>query len=530
MKTTLIGRSIIAGVPSDHQGIVQFRSIKPSTGETWGPVYFTATTQDINDACGAAQKAFLTYRRMPQMVRATLLKIIAEAITAKRDDIIEACLNETGYGAPRVEGEFNRLVGQLRFFAQVIEDGLCFGSTIDHPDPNPGPGAVDIRSHYIGKGPVVVFAASNFPLAFSVCGGDTVAALAAGCPVIVKAHRSHPVTSELVAGCIVEALAAVGLPPGLFSLIQGQDHTLNIGLVQHPLVKAVGFTGSRKGGTALIAAAQSRREPIPVYAEMSAVGPNFLAESALNAATAKLLFDSNVLGAGQFCTNPGILFVPHGPAAQSFVVELTKLYSPTKPLVMLSADIAGAYARGVEELVKAGASILASGEGDAGNNCAVPTLLHTTSTSFSHRAALHQEVFGPAMLVVVCDSTAEMNSLAHGLEGQLVAVLWGNNDELNSPDFVELRDTLELKAGRIVENAVPTGVRVCYSQVHGGPFPASTADTSVGAASINRFQRLIALQGVGSERLPLNLRDDDRPYPTRVDGRLVLRTIPPAKS
>lgn len=521
------GYSIIAGARSTQPGS-KFQSRRRSDGTTIGSPITTATAADVNSACSEAEAAFLIYRFRPVSERAALLRAIADEIEQQRTEILEAAEAETGYQRPRIEGEFGRTVGQLRFFASVVDGGLYNGAVIDHPAASAKPGtpdSFDVRKRAIPRGPVAVFAASNFPLAFSVAGGDTASALAAGCSVVCKAHSAHPVTSELVADCINRAIVKTGQHPGLFSLLQGHDQAMNIGLVQHPKIKAVGFTGSRAGGDALVAAANSRRVPIPVFAEMSSINPNFLAASALTAATAKALFDSNTLGAGQFCTNPGVIFVTAGEAAEAFIAELAGHYKQTSPQVMLTDGIASAYGKGIERLVKAGAEIVAQGSGEVTTGCGVPTLLWVDSARFGPN--LTEEVFGASMLVVLCDSPTEMIELANQLENQLTATLWGSKEELNSTEFMDLRSVLELKVGRLIEDQAPTGVRVCHAQVHGGDYPASTAQTSVGADAIRRFQREIAYQNVPAERLPAELQDTGRKTPAIVDGRFELASPPP---
>lgn len=519
MKTPLVAKSLIAGCPSSDGG-KKFRSFNPAENREWGLDFTSASLSQINEACAAAERALHFYGCQPLASRQKLLLAIANALEAAKDEIMEAAMTETGYSEARLTGEFARMVGQLRYFADVLEQGLLIGATIDLPADTPGPAAVDVRGHYIAKGVVVVFAASNFPLAFSVAGGDTASALAAGCPVIVKAHSCHPVTSELVANCIYRGLDAAHLPPGLFSLIQGRDHSLNLALVSHPKVKAVGFTGSRKGGLALSAACQSRQEPISVYAEMSSVNPVFLAPGAMNPAVAKALFDSTQLGSGQFCTNPGLLFVPQCEELEPFIAELARLFGATKPVTMLSPGIASAYRTGIAELKAAGANVVADGVGEAGNCQAMPALLRVTSTLYSHKPALREEVFGPSTMFVVCDGASEMVEIAAALEGQLTASIWGSGGELEAPPFIDMVQILQHRVGRLIFNQPPTGVRVCGAMAHGGPFPASTADTSVGANAMRRFMRFVCLQNAPQALLPEYLRTSGRSIPAIVGGKV----------
>jgi 2,5-dioxopentanoate dehydrogenase len=413
-------------------------------------------------------------------------------------------------------------------FATLLDDGYWLDARIDHADPHRKPlPRADIRSMLAPLGPVVVFSSSNFPLAFSVAGGDTASALAAGCPVIVKPHHGHLGTSELVGLLIQQAVREAGAPEGVFSMLYGAGREVGIALVKHPLIKAVGFTGSRNGGRALMDAAAGRPEPIPVYAEMGSINPVFLLTEALKQKPEELatgLHDSVTLGVGQFCTNPGLVFVETGPAAQSFLQKLVGLIQSTPAGTMLTADLCSAYRQGVEKFSQASGvqllaqAKLAEGSGKAQAGAAV---FLTKSETFLGNHALMDEVFGPATMIVECQSGEQMLAAAHQLEGQLTATVHGTDTDLAAHG--NLLTTLANKAGRLLCNGFPTGVEVCHAMTHGGPYPATSdgRSTSVGSRAIERFVRPVCYQNFPDSALPDELKESNPLGIWRlVDGKL----------
>ena len=501
-----------------------FRAANPTLGTQIEPDFSSAGEAEAKRACQLASEAFDTYRALDNESRAKFLEAIAERILALGDELLERGHAESGLPLARLTGERGRTVGQLRLFADELRKGGWLGIRIDPalPDRKPLPRA-DLRQRKIPLGPVVVFGASNFPLAFSVAGGDTAAALAAGCPVIVKGHSAHPGTSELVAQAITEAVAQCVLPAGVFSLLNGNSRELGAGLVADPRVKAVGFTGSRAGGMALVKIAAARPEPIPVYAEMSSVNPVLLLPGALAAraeALGKEFVGSLTMGAGQFCTNPGLVFAIEGPNVDTFIASASAALGQTPPAVMLTAGIADAYQKGVDrlsnhKLVKT----LARGSESQGKNCGRGALFSVPASELVKDREIAEEVFGASSVIVRCKDEAQMIDVLEQLEGQLTATL-----HLTEEDYalaLALIPTLERKAGRLLANAWPTGVEVSHAMVHGGPFP-STSDgrsTSVGTLAIERFLRPVCYQDIPDALLPQVLRRGAQSsLPHRLDG------------
>jgi NADP-dependent aldehyde dehydrogenase len=438
--------------------------------------------------------------------------------------LIARAMAESGLPRGRLEGERGRTAGQLRLFARMLRDGLWQQVTIDsaQPEREPAP-RPDLRQRQIALGPVAVFGASNFPLAFSVAGGDTASALAAGCPVIVKAHPSHPGTSEMVARVIQQTVVEHGLPEGTFSMVGGPSNEVGALLVSHPAVQAVGFTGSRAGGLALCRLARERAQPIPVYAEMSSINPIFLLPAALSAraeAIAAGYVDSLLLGVGQFCTNPGLVLGVAGPGWDRFVAAVSALLPQRAAGTMLSAGIHAAYGENIARLARASnVQVVATGKPADAPHAAVAWVHQATASVFMAQIALHDEVFGPSGLLVSCQDTAELRAVAERLEGQLTATLQMDDEDLAVAR--QLLPTLERKAGRILANGFPTGVEVSYAMVHGGPFPASSdsRSTSVGARAIERFLRPVCYQGLPAALLPELLHPRAAPGAWRlVDG------------
>ncbi|MBC2667761.1 aldehyde dehydrogenase (NADP(+)) [Novosphingobium piscinae] len=505
--------------------MTEFRSVVAATGEPNGPALAVHGPPDVAAACAAAAAAFDTYRATSRAARAAFLEGIAAEILAIGDPLIEAAMQESGLPRVRLEGERGRTVGQLRMFADVVRAGAWQQLRIDPalPERQPLP-RPDLRLRMIPVGPVAVFGASNFPLAFSTAGGDTAAALAAGCPVVVKGHPAHPRTGELVAGAIARAVAAHGLPAGVFGHLVGPSNELGAALVQDPRIAAVGFTGSRAGGLALLRLAQQRPVPIPVYAEMASINPVLLLPAALAARGAALgtaFAGSLTMGAGQFCTNPGLVLAIDGAGLDAFLVAASEAVRSAPAQTMLTGGIADAYARGVATLeALPGVETLATGaQGEARQGHAA--LFRTAATTFLAEQALGHEVFGASSVIVVCADEAELRAVLDSLEGQLTATL--HMEASDEALAVRLLPLLERKAGRILANGWPTGVEVCHAMVHGGPFPATSdpRTTSVGSLAIDRFLRPVSYQNLSAAVLPPELRDEARGdgAPRLIDGQ-----------
>ena len=515
----LIGQTAVRGTEGS------LRAVNPATNETIAPDFGAGSTAEVERACKLAQQAFDAYRETTPEQRAQFLEEIATGILALGPQLIERASQESGLPAARLEGERGRTVGQLRLFAKVIRDGHYLSATLDSALPERTPPRSDLRLRKIAIGPVAVFGASNFPLAFSVAGGDTAAALAAGCPVVVKTHNAHPGTSELVGRVIQQAVAACQLPEGVFSLIIGSGNEVGQALVSHAAIKAVGFTGSRQGGLALMRAAAQRREPIPVYAEMSSINPMFLLPNALAARASQIgsaFADSLTMGVGQFCTNPGLVIGLAGEHLAQFQEAASNALKAKAAGTMLTPGIHGAYVAGVERM-HAASGVDAVGLGMAATApCAAQAALFATdAATFLASEQLEDEIFGPSSLIVACQDEAEMRAVAEHLAGQLTATL-----QLDAADHALARTllpTLERKAGRILVNGFPTGVEVAYAMVHGGPFPATSdsRSTSVGASAIDRFVRPVCYQDLPGALLPAALQDGNPLGLTRlVDGAL----------
>jgi NADP-dependent aldehyde dehydrogenase len=500
------------------------RAYDPARNTTLEPAFGLATGADVDTACALAEQAFDAFRDTTLEQRARFLEAIAEQILGIGPALIERAGQETGLPAARLEGERGRTVGQLRLFAQVVRDGHWLHATLDSALPQRVPPRPDLRLRKIGLGPVAVFGASNFPLAFSVAGGDTASALAAGCPVIVKAHSAHLGTSELVGKAVQRAVAECGLPEGVFSMLIGEGREIGQRLAGHPAVKAVGFTGSRQGGLALARTAAGRAEPIPVYAEMSSVNPVFMLPGALEvngAALAQAFVDSLTLGVGQFCTNPGLV-TGVGARFDQFCEAAAAALQAKGAGTMLTAGIHKAYVDGTTRREGIdGVRLLARGSAE-GAGCAAQAALYVCdAATYMANPALDEEIFGPASLLVRCETEAEMLALAKHAEGQLTATVHAVSDDRALAG--SLLQVLERKAGRILFNGFPTGVEVSHAMVHGGPFPATSdsRSTSVGAGAIDRFLRPVCYQNVPDQLLPEALRDDNPLRLARtVDGKL----------
>jgi NADP-dependent aldehyde dehydrogenase len=485
----------------------RFYAVDPASGEPLEPAFSAAGPAHVDQACAAAWAAFDVYRETSLETRARFLEAIADQIMALGEELIERTVAESGLPRGRVEGERARTAGQLRLFAAVVRAGDWIGARIDPalPDRMPAP-RPDLRLRHIPLGPVAVFGASNFPLAFSTAGGDTASALSAGCPVVVKGHPAHPGAGELVARAVLAAAASEGLPDGVFSYLPGPSNELGAALVGDPRIKAVGFTGSRRGGLALCALAAARPEPIPVFAEMSSINPVYLLPAALGERAEALgaaFVASLTQGAGQFCTNPGLVIALEGSGLDRFAAAAAEALAASQPAVMLTPGIHQAYAAGLAALeAHAAVETLAAGPAAEGPNLGRGAIFSTTAQAFLADQLLAAENFGASSLLVRCPDLAAMQRVSEALEGQLTATL-----HLAGADHAiarELIPVLERKVGRILVNGWPTGVEVTHAMVHGGPFPATSDSrtTSVGGLAIRRFLRPVCYQDMPDDLLP----------------------------
>jgi alpha-ketoglutaric semialdehyde dehydrogenase len=487
-----------------------FTGMNPATGSPLEPKFFSATADDLERAATLAQSAFPIYSKLSGKDKGAFLRRIAEAIEAAAPAIIQRANLETALPEARLQGEVGRTSNQLRLFAELVEEGSWVDARIDSADPDRKPlPKPSIRSMHKALGPIAVFGASNFPLAFSVAGGDTASALAAGNPVIVKAHPAHPGTSLLVGHAIREAVKACGLPEGVFSMLFDNGVDVGIQLVKHPVIKAVAFTGSFAGGTALMKLAAARPEPIPCYSEMGSVNPVFVLPGALSKrgiAIAGGLQGSFTLGAGQFCTKPGLVLVPQQDGTPAFMKELSDKVSSTPSQTLLTKAIADRYTSAVKGR---DATVLAEGvkaEASAASATVQASLFVADYKDLVENQDLAQEIFGPTTVVVGYQDRKQLLAVAEQLEGHLTATLQADENEL--AEYSDLIDILTRKVGRLILNAYPTGVEVCHAQVHGGPFPATSdgRSTSVGSQAIYRFTRLFCYQSFPDAALPDELK------------------------
>lgn len=509
----LSGRSII-GFGRSETTSESFYAVNPVSGERLEPSFSCATSEDLETAVRLAHEAFATYGHASGRDKAVLLRSVATNIESATDVLVERAHLETALPKGRLQAETIRTCAQLRLFAEVVGEGSWVMARIDRADPNRKPAPKpDIRSMLRPLGPVAVFGASNFPLAFSVAGGDTASALAAGNPVIVKAHPAHPGTSEIVGSALQESVRECGLPQGVFSLLFDGGIRLGSMLVKHPLVSAVGFTGSRTAGRVLMDLAAARPEPIPFFAEMSSTNPVFILPGALREradAIAIGLHTSFTLGAGQFCTKPGIIFLPEQHEAAGFVNKLQGLARDSAPFHLLTAGIQSSYRSALESRrTKGTVRSVADTEGPECGFAAGITLFETTGEAFMQDPELAVEIFGPSTLLVRTGSRNQLMQAARGLEGHLTATIHGTEEDLR--DFSDLRAILENKVGRLIFNGYPTGVEVTHAMVHGGPYPATSdsRSTSVGSRAIERFVRPICYQGFPQAALPAELRNEN---------------------
>ncbi|CAN5905664.1 aldehyde dehydrogenase (NADP(+)) [soil metagenome] len=524
---SLHGQSIIAGKVVASDGTT-FNAFNPTTGEALLPAVTESPVSHADLALQAADAAFDEFRTKSLEQRAALLEAIADGMEALGDALLQRAHAETGLPMARVTAERGRTAGQARMFAKMIRDGSWLEARIDKaiPDRQPLP-KPDVRRVMQPVGPVVVFGASNFPLAISVAGTDTVSALGAGCPVVVKAHPGHPGTCEMVANVIVEALAKTGMPAGAFSLVQGKGVEIGMALVKHPLTAAVAFTGSLRGGRALFDAASSRPNPIPFYGELGSVNPVFLLPGALKQRATQIaenFVGALTMGVGQFCTNPGMIFGVKSDEFGVFMEKTTSLVKAWAPSTMLHDGISSAYQSGLKRLgavkgVELAATSDVAAKGEAAQAAAV--IFSTDAATFEANETLREEVFGPASVVTHCGSKEELERIAESFEGQLTASIHGTVEDLK--DHARLVRILERKVGRLIFNAFGTGIEVCPSMHHGGPYPSSTHAffTSIGTAAIYRFVRPVCYQGFPDDCLPEAIQNQNTSGAWRmVDGAM----------
>ena len=506
--TQITGQNFIGG-QRRGAGAVHLQSLDATTGEALPYQFVQATDAEVDAAANAASAAFAAFRSLPASRRAEFLEAIAEEIDALGDEFVAIVCRETALPAGRIQGERGRTSGQMRLFAQVLRRGDFYGARIDQalPDRQPLPRA-DLRQYRIGVGPVAVFGASNFPLAFSTAGGDTAAALAAGCPVVFKAHSGHMATAEWVAQAIIRAAERTGMPAGVFNMIYGAG--VGATLVKHPAIQAVGFTGSLSGGRALCDMAAARPQPIPVFAEMSSINPVVLLPEALQQRgeqIAKELGGSVMLGAGQFCTSPGLVLGIASPAFSAFVDALGSFFSAQPAHTLLNAGGLKSYVKGLSHLASVEGIRHLAGSQQQGNQAHPQLFQADASLLIGGAEVLQEEVFGPTTIVIEVADKAQLLQALHSLHGQLTATLISEPADLQA--FAEVVPVLEHKAGRLLINGYPTGVEVCDAMVHGGPYPATSdaRGTSVGSLAIDRFLRPVCFQNYPDSLLPDALKN-----------------------
>ena len=509
----MITKNIIGYTTADQSG-KYVQGVNPVTGELIEDKFSIATTDDVDAAMAAAESAFHTFKDSSNKARADFLEAIADEMEALGDTLVKRASAETGLPEARIIGERGRTTGQLRMFAKYIKEGSYAEPSIDTaiPDRTPVP-KPDLRKIMVPLGPVVVFGASNFPLAYSVTGGDTAAAFAAGCPVVVKAHPGHPGTSALVGTAVVKAAKANNMPDGVFSLLYDTGFAVGKALVEHPLTAAVGFTGSAAGGRALYDIASQRSKPIPVFSEMGSVNPSVLLPEALEIRAEQIATDfasSITLGVGQFCTNPGLILGIKSPDLDRFISHLKVGIAASQPGTMLHSGITEAYKTKSQEMAsQGGVEFIQQSEADGSDSEARPTIAKAPGTEFIANPRLHEEVFGPFSLIIECQDAAELAACVARLDGQLTTTVVGEDYEFH--EYVGILSNLREKAGRIIFNGVPTGVEVCPSMMHGGPYPATTDSrfTAVGIHSIKRFLRPVSFQDAPQSILPKPLRNEN---------------------
>jgi 2,5-dioxopentanoate dehydrogenase len=491
-----------------------FNAVNPRLNKKMEPGFHEATLEEVNEAVELAEEAFKEYRNRNGKDKANFLETIANEILALDDELIKRCCEETALPEAQITGERNRTVNQLKLFAELLREGSWVEARIDTADqqrqPLPKP---DIRSMKKALGPVGIFGASNFPLAFSVAGGDTASALAAGCTIVAKAHPAHPGTCELIASAIKNAIEKSGIPNGTFSMVHGISTEVGMAIVKHPLIKAIGFTGSYKGGKAIYDAAVQRPEPIPVFAEMGSSNPVFILPDAMKSRKEEIangLTASVTLRVGQFCTSPGLVFYENSSGVKEFQKSLTKNFNSVRADSMLTSGINNAYKASIENMKNINdIEIIAEGKSQQAAHEGIAYLMQTNSKDFLKDEQLEKEIFGPSTLAVKIDDKSELLKIAEKLNGHLTVTLHATDEDLKN--YSDLISILERKAGRLIINGFPTGVEVCHSMVHGGPFPATTDSrtTSVGTLSINRFSRPVCYQNFPDRLLPDELKSNN---------------------
>lgn len=518
----LEGRHFVAGSAEPGDGAV-FHAVEAVRGHDLEPGYADASSAQIERACRAAADAAGAFARSAPATRAALLRDIGAGILALGDELVQRVQAETALPQARVEGERARTVMQLNLFADLVEEGSWVDACIDHADPSRQPmPKPDLRRMHLALGPVAVFGASNFPLAYSVAGGDTAPALAAGCPVIVKGHPAHPGTSELVGRVVSDAVQQHGLPAGTFSLLHGRGHEVGGALVRHDAVKAVGFTGSHAGGRALFDLAAARREPIPVFAEMGSANPVVVLPQAMAArgqAIAEQLAASALLAQGQFCTSPGLVLWLDGPGAEEFTAALRVRLTSAPPGPAVHPSIRRGFEQAMAELADLPIEVEAAAAEPQGACEVRAALLRATPAALLENERLREEIYGPAVLGVGCATAAELQASVRALDGHLTATVHGDGDDFERHH--EVVDALRGRVGRLIANGVPTGVEVASAMVHGGPYPAATDArfSAVGASAILRWSRPACWQDWPHDQLPEELRDDNpRGIRRTVDG------------
>ncbi|WP_085725172.1 aldehyde dehydrogenase (NADP(+)) [Pseudomonas sp. R37(2017)] len=504
----ILGHNYIGGQRS-AAGSVKLQSVDATSGEALPHDFSQATVQEVDAAASAAAAAYPTYRNLSAERRAQFLDAIADELDALGDDFVAVVCRETALPAGRIQGERGRTSGQMRLFAHVLRRGDFYGARIDRalPERQPLP-RPDLRQYRIGLGPVAVFGASNFPLAFSTAGGDTASALAAGCPVVFKAHSGHMATAEQVADAIIRAAEKTAMPAGVFNMIYGGG--VGAALVKHPAIQAVGFTGSLKGGRALCDMAAARAQPIPVFAEMSSINPVIVLPQALQVraeTVARDLTASVVQGCGQFCTNPGLVIGIRSPSFSAFVQQVAGLMADQPAQTMLNAGTLSSYGQGLQKLLAHPGIKHLAGNAQQGNQAQPQLFKAEAGLLIDGDEVLQEEVFGPATVVIEVDDHAQLTAALSGLRGQLTATLVGEPEDFEQ--FAGLTALLEQKVGRILLNGYPTGVEVCDSMVHGGPYPATSdaRGTSVGTLAIDRFLRPVCFQNYPDSLLPDALKN-----------------------
>lgn len=507
----LTGENIIASDFSKANGEA-FQAVNPVDGKALDITFGEAGSGEIDNAIKKAEEAFRVYRKKSGKEKAAFLERIGEEIMALGDELLIRCQQETGLPQGRLQGERARTVNQLKLFADLLREGSWVGARIDTADPSRTPlPKPDIRQTHIALGPVGIFGASNFPFAFSVAGGDTASALAAGCSIVVKGHPSHPGTSEMVGRAIVKAVQATGMPEGVFSLLQGKTPFVGMSIVNHPLIKAIGFTGSFRGGKALFDAAAKRDEPIPVYAEMGSINPVFVLPGAMKERGKQIaegLVNSVILGAGQFCTNPGVVMSLQSEEAGEFIRQTSELIEKAETGAMLNENICRGYREGTEKFSKTeGVKVLAQGNPSQDAMPSQSYIFSTSAHNFLTNPDLSEEVFGPSSLHVAAQNREELLKVAENMEGHLTATIQASEEDIRENQ--DLIAVLERKVGRLIINGFPTGVEVGHAMVHGGPFPATTdaRTTSVGTAAVQRFSRPVCYQDFPQFALPDELKD-----------------------